>query len=596
MSSELCVLLLSDLHLDSPSGGQDLLGKDVFKENIDNLSTAVLETIHPCDKLSGILFAGDLLNEGKVENLSHGRDVLNYICKAFAIARSKFVWCHGNHDFDRSEAVGSGYAAAIRNVRRALREFGQPRADAANPLGALHKLAPGVFVLALDSMLGGDPAKPNRPGKPPYPHDAGLVELVRNNVKPQDALIVASHHPLDDFNLPIKRAEERLWHDGRLFADRLSKVRETAAGPSLWVSGDLHLPLKPKSYGAFSCILGGHLAGTHLFPSNEKPGVVLIRLKRGEQKGFCQRLQLQQGHSTERSGGEWERFERLSFPPNEHRRPQGDGRTRRTKRSKAKTTSGGRPKPNHSIELFADSIQSVSAGGPTLEETIIATIGREKLYHLGRFETSQKRVSLGWVSIGPLLAGIRASTPLLPAVVSEMTQWIQSKLGNYGLNPGKKVVLLGIDCWGAIMASQVSLTTAWKNFCIAGRAGGVYHTMFERVTDRVLGEINEASAVVMIADAISSGETIRKVFDEISAFKDKDGRRLNGRKRLWLAAGVLCDESLAAASIFPALKAIGCACRRLPLPQIAVDRLPTTDILPPDLSFIVSKSDEEVIS
>jgi hypothetical protein len=221
---------------------------------------------------------------------------------------------------------------------------------------------------------------------------------------------------------------------------------------------------------------------------------------------------------------------------------------------------------------------------------------------MGRFETAKTQVSLGWVSMGPLLAAapqqlssFSTSTPLLPLVVSQMRAWILRKASEMRTPvESNSVVLLGIDCWGAVIASQLSIMTGWRNFCLAGRGGGAHHTTFERVTPRVIREINAASVVIFVTDAIASGNTLIQIKDEINQKRKLSGLRPGRRKIRWLAAAILCDETTERGKDLDFIEAIGCACKKLRIPLLDPACLPAFDILPATLKFTCNERDSIV--
>ena len=566
-----------------------------------------MATISPAAKLDGIVFTGDLVNKAKLVNLPHAGDVLQHLCTRLALDRKRLIPCHGNHDFVLNVANTRRYAEAISPIEKFFKPFGNRVTDCQTPLGVLHEIETGVHVLTLDSLLDAPAGDAGKPGMPSA-HEDGVVEIVRQHVTSEDVLIIASHYPLDDFNEASSRIEERLWHGGRVLADRIGKLRAEATGPSLWLSGDLHYPLKPRSYGIFTCLLGGHFDGRPITKSLQKPAAVLFRVRAGSVNGDCVEVELRQGHAQQQSGGQWWCSERMPFPTVAAR-----------KKSKARVPTGTKPDTTPvrqlcdasqiaagspalasrvvAIERFEDCLEPITGGAPTLETQILDTIAQERLYHLGRFETAENQVSLGWVSIGPLLAGtpqhaiaFSSSPPLLPLVISQMQQWLKTKVDELNIPDDRSaVVLLGIDCWGAVISSQLSVMSGWRNFCIAGRGDGAHHTTFERVTPRVIREISAASLIVFVADVIASGHTIRHIHDDIMQKMPK-GNGATKRKPNWLAAGVLCDELTERGSELDFLQSIGCACKVLRLPLITPKQLPDKHILPAILRFTGSKA------
>lgn len=237
---------------------------------------------------------------------------------------------------------------------------------------------------------------------------------MRSNVRSNDILIVVSHHSLSNFH-EIPNVQEKLWDDALPLAKRIGTLRNSSAGATLWLSSDLHIPAKPYPLYSFTCLPGAHLDGRPT-QTVQLPGVVLFRLRPCSRVGESTVIELvQAAHQPQPSGGEWQRREphefgitqasesnvtrlpksKNSIAAKQHKISLGKGTE-----SESRTASSIVP-----IERFEDSIATVTGGAPTLEQQILDTVAHERLYHLGRFETAENQISLGWVSIGSLLAG-----------------------------------------------------------------------------------------------------------------------------------------------------------------------------------------------
>jgi hypoxanthine-guanine phosphoribosyltransferase len=209
------------------------------------------------------------------------------------------------------------------------------------------------------------------------------------------------------------------------------------------------------------------------------------------------------------------------------------------------------------------------------EEDILRALRDKGLYSWGRFATSGDQVLLSWVSVGPLL-----NVPeLLGATVNDMSSWIENRLDEYSINV-EEIVLIGIDCWGGVLASQISIITGATNFCVAARGRGEYHTSQESISDDVCEAVKRARAVVLVNDVVATGHTQKWVHDRIANALPNEAKDLK-----WLSLSVLADPSQPLAADCSFVIAHGTACR-IKRPFLPADRVPPDDLVPTQISFV----------
>ena len=227
--------------------------------------------------------------------------------------------------------------------------------------------------------------------------------------------------------------------------------------------------------------------------------------------------------------------------------------------------------PNAMPKLSTDTtVTLIDDGG--LDTRILEVIAHHDLYTIGRFHTSDDYASLAWISIGPLLN----EPGILPSIISRMAAWLRRKAEEKSLQP-KEIVLLGIDCWGAVLASQLSVITGSPNFCLGARGAGKYSTSHEAVSDSVCKRVAESKLVVLVSDVVATGRTMAWVHEQlITKIKSSP---------IWWALCIIADRAQDRSRHLSFLEDFGVACGNLRMPIVSTDAIPDERILPTRLSF-----------
>lgn len=463
------ILHVSDLHIADPVGGNEYLRVGYFEEYIEGL---IDKLRHHCDAIDCVVATGDFVNRGKTANFDHAKTILENIAARLNIATDRILVCPGNHDFDQTSGKPdrSAYNSFSRN-------FANAKPLISNTCGVLIKMSDDLYGLMVDvsksfSKTNCDPDLDN------------TMQAVRST--PDDSLlIVGTHQPVEhapNNSVPFGTGQERVWLEGIPLRQRIRQTCAQRERKALWLAGDVHAPsntlLSEQIY-----IVTGRLGGsTGSDDSQIARQAKLVIVGRGSEPIEVIEAELVRiTHQSHPHCTEWTATPRkIGAPIPDHTtvpmKPQ------------------SRPPSNSAVE-YADG-RAVDALDAVLESEVRRTIQQERLYQLGRFVTCTGAVSLSWVSIGPLLNLHRRN------IVAKMAAWIAPKLST-----SERVVLVGVDCWGAVLASNLSVLLGIPSFCVAARARGE-HSAHEEKLGFVAKEILKADVIVCVIDVIATGHTI----------------------------------------------------------------------------------------
>jgi len=612
MKKQWNILHFSDLHLHEPEidDGPEHLRKKHFDEYIRDLARAVKNEIKtPIDCLA---ITGDLVNKGRFVNFDHAIEVIQFACKEFNLNDSQVVVCPGNHDLDKDDELNGKPESARSKFRNFESKWANGLAKCNhNNRAVLCELNKNLFALSIDSTLGAK--TPFIPGPGAWSasesKDAALGWIKRKLANKGQLLVVLSHYPVEAFQESLIADEEEdfiakhIWVKGKELASRIGRWREGAGEKTLWLSGDVHVEYRTSCYG-IDFVTAGRLGtraekGDGLQPRQAK--VIQISSAADIPTKVLTFNYKMPGNGMRNAGGKWSvESDSISTKNISSERNLRDdlsvGSTfveSITTVSKRRKVSGER-KPNIGSAPKSDLTSHAIVGArgsnveildPELEGQIITKIAEKKLYSVGRFETNETDTSLSWVSIGPLLN----TTGILPITIKAMHKWICAKL-NQGRNPSvfEKTLFLGMDCWGAVLASQLSILSGAQNFCVASRGSGLHYTSHERISKRVIKKVKESRAVVLVHDVIGTGQSLQNIHKQVvSKLDPKEVSKIS-----WFALSLICDNSRSRNDTCGFLLGHGTACGSLRMPILSKSQLPDERVLPPQLSFTLHKNNQ----
>jgi hypoxanthine-guanine phosphoribosyltransferase len=479
--------------------------------------------------------------------------------------------CIGNHDVvDEHECKGE-YAQARAEYYELTKSFANSmcRAQSIDAKAVLCELPDGVWALSMDSTIGGTPREPGCLSDEEIDTIAGWVY----DLPKSDLLIVATHYPAvisqdsvaDYIEKDPNYHRRHEWREGKPLRERIRGIRRREHAPTLWLSGDIHQPEHICVEREHFFVTTGRL-GTAT-PSSDSAiprQAKLIEIDRVTKEAVVFTASFHaRGYAENAHVGDWKTEKSPMRTPAEVLSASVSGVVDESITTSTVPLRAPVPAVPREIEVLDDG---------SLASRILDIIAEKKLYTIGRFHTSDELASLAWVSIGPLLN----EPGILPSVINRMALWLEKRFAQDGLKPGEGV-LIGVDCWGAVLASQLSVITGSPNFCIAARGRGAHSTPHETISDRVCQRIEQVKLVVLVADVVGTGSTMKWVHDEVT-------KKVNG-PLVWCALSIVADRLQSRPLEF--LNAFAVACGDLRMPVLAKDAVPDERILPARLSFAI---------
>ncbi len=572
------ILHLSDFHIHDPGGNEELLRAEHYDEYLSDLADAI-RVSHP-SQIDSLVLTGDFVNCGRIANFDHAAKVVQCVADKFKLRQDAIVVCPGNHDIEEAKESDRTFREARAGYAKFAKQWANGRATkkTKNGRAALCKLSDDLWTLTIDSTIGAK--DPYRPG-PGYwfsdeKQDEILTWVKQTLNNGQELLVVMTHFPVEEFQSSLVPDEEdnfnarHIWVRGRELAKRIGSWRARNGSKTLWLSGDVHLPYRTSCYGIEFVTVGrlGTRTGRESQQAREAKLIEVFPTDTSTRiSTFTYRMP---GHSDRTAGGNWE------VQTSTIAKDRANRRIKRVALS-GRNTGESAFSPSGTPIVSSTPVETINAD---VEKRILATIAERKLYSVGRFETHEAIVSLSWVSVGPLLN----TTGVLPGVLDAMHGWLTEKL-SFPKNPKafEQTVFLGIDCWGAVLASQLSVLTGALNFCVASRGAGLHYTTHERISDTVVKAVKKRRYVVLVHDVVGTGQSLKLIRDELTTKLRADAKR-----KEWLALSVIADRSRDRSATCSFLAAHGSACASLPMPILPKEQLPDQRILPPLLNFRVS--------
>lgn len=580
MSREWGILHLTDFHVAEPSAGMEHLREGFYREYIDDLAKALETHVDNVGKtIDAIVITGDFVDRGALCNFSHVEKIIEYLCSKLRISTKRVFVCNGNHDIDRDLEIATDIEGARKSFKQFRSSFGNELAVKENNRFSLVKTEFQTHMLMIDSTLGSSGV--DRPGTISTTEIDEILEAIRLSPLSEDELLViATHHPacpyiavdapFDESNMSWP--EQHLWQQAYPLYSRLGK---RVNHPILWLSGDIHRPAHVIEGPIHSVATGRFGTPTNrLHTQIKRQGRVIYIGTSGETQSWLLEF-APTGHTDQAQLGHWEITEKQTEVHTRSTRGSSRLATTPSTPSSIAETSADVPQRSDEVtaELTADS--NVQIFSDLLQEMLLGEIARERLYSLGRYSTSETESTLAWIPMGSLLD----QGDILSAVITKMTQWVKKQLID---EESTMPVIVGIDSWGAILASQISAMTGVKNYCVAGRAGGITHAASERISETVKAGILGCDMLFLVSDVVGTGKSLARINAELTEDMTDNQKRQIKCSLL----SVICDEGYQRGDNLKFAFTNATACKDLRMPILRNDQLPNEAILPADISFI----------
>ena len=570
------ILHVTDLHLSNIGlGSTDFLRAGYYKEYLRNMWRAIGPQVRR--RVDLIVATGDFVDRGETHNFEHAANVLRELANVVGLDESRVAVCIGNHDIVREKDTKSHHDEARAAFHEFSNRFSSGKVVNSSKRATLLAYDGDIFCLMLDGTLGSP--ETDAPGTLDLAVTDQLISEFIRPVPEDKVLVIGSHYPIspfpDDFAQRMEGPEylkRHFWSDAILLKKRVKDLRVSA--PTLWLFGDVHHS-DAYSEGQHFHIVTGRL-GVRIPEPPRKDSlqprqcrVVTLPLQ-GD--GECRVITgnfILDSHTPQQELGNWiassAPFRRTGavWPDAEKREIEASSQT--SSRESAQT-----PQPPN--------VHTVTVLDQNLNSLIYEKVRNDGLYRMGRFRTSGDRDSLGWVSVGQILA----SGEYFARFCSASLLWLKTTFEFKPHINGMSVLFIGIDCWGASIATILGAACGSEAMCVAVRADGRYHTVGELVDDDVIACLKRSETVVVVTDVIATGHSITSLYDRIRQVCP-DAIRPQQR---WLALTVLIDANQTSLPTCPFLAGVGVGCVDIKLPGVPCAILPGDDIAPPMVSFL----------
>lgn len=562
------ILHISDLHVNSPNSHLENLRISNFKPFINNLKLCV-EKNGGISKFDYIIATGDFIDRGKVDNFEHVRTILDHICEIFECDRRKIITCIGNHDYIKDNHTSDPDAARIPYANFA-KNYNPEDLKYSESLFKIYKHEDNHFLI-FDSTF--------KNGLDHLPCDISEEEIdnvylkIEKEIPPNGNLFILSHYPLyppPNNTLLIEEPgfiENHIWKSGYFLMDKIDNYR--LKGKNYYFFGDIHWPefslISPRSAYFFAGILGSSTDPTYTDNDGRTKAFNKIIMARqiiiSDPDVIVKTFKYtNKGLKISSHCGSWNMAssnlsDRKSYIVSNKSDLFKDNEDLTMETHDEPTIELPRVHNDKTTELISESI----------EKEILAEISNNNLYHFGRFITSHKYSSLGWVDIDALMNNSNIFSRCIEKVKSIFLDKLISN---------ENSILIGLDYWGSCIATHVSIMSEISNWCVATKSKGKYNIEEEKLSGNLLNLGYEVKNIIIFSDVVSTGNSIDEVANLI---KEKTARQdIN-----FSSISIISDPHQLRVVDFSLFSFVYSFCIKLRIPIVENEEMPDSNIINP---------------
>lgn len=532
------ILHLTDFHLhDIESSSKEHFRKDYYEQYLNPF----LEIVNSIGSIDCIIATGDFIDRGKdnFKNFIHAKNILAYIANKLSIQNQNIGVCIGNHDFDRELDKEGKFLEARTEYNKFASDFSNGTPLKIEERYSISLVSGNTYFLSLDATLNRDGK--DQPGILSSQEINKIVEAIKEYDNPNNLIIVGSHYPLNYFEKTFPTDQDgffdrHFWRTGELLKERIQTTLKQS--PILWLFGDTHQGAQ-------------NINNNQLFVMSGRIGMKVVDPLKNEYSILSRQAKVIEFNCDAST-----QVRTIEFKPTGHKDDDQRGEWKLLE-----------PEP---YEYKIDTAELIDE---LIQENLINVIKKGKLYKFGRFVINNgEDISLGWVSINSLLTD--SSVAILPDIVRQSRAWIESKIGD---TKSDSTLLIGVDYWGAIIASQLSVATGMRNLIFGSRGERKNYSIQEILeSSEPKLKIEEIKNIVFLTDVISSGRTIESIHKRIIEKYSTQGLNIDN----YIAIAVISDRHQKKKVDISFLKSFGTFCGNLRIPVVDADMLPDEDILP----------------
>jgi orotate phosphoribosyltransferase len=534
------ILHITDFHLNNFEGDSELIRRRYFEEYIDKLTIAM--NANGVEKIDLLVLTGDFVDIGKVENFEHVKKIIAYICTKLNISVENVCCTIGNHDYKWKEENDDFKNSD--DLRKPFYDFVEEYNNNViikDKRFFLKKIDSETFFLSLDSTLYSSNGAPgNLDGEE---IDIIIHDTLKAYLKENSTLLIGCHFPVTSDPNNFLSSEEPNWHENHVWiqASALNdRIKGITLKNTIWFHGDVHAS-DNKIIESNTYILTGRFSGDINKVSEFPRQCVILEVNGTDQRTTTYNYKFVT-HKANSHTGSWE-----SSKLNQIREVVPTDVT---------------------VSKVLDEPSELKVIDLEIETQIMDTVSNDNLLKFGRFKTSEKYSSLGWINVNKLM-----SSPVLLSRINEKSFKHINGLISIASN---KVILIGLEVIGGIIASQVSVRTNTRNFIYPIRGNKKFYSTEETNTkelDSILPEIEE---VVIFIDVIASGNTMSEF---ISTLRDK-----NGKLKIHVISIITNNIHFIKPNIV-GINSYATFCNKLKIPLVENQHLPEESIFQSTLDF-----------
>ncbi|MEA2206524.1 MAG: hypothetical protein QOE77_3300 [Blastocatellia bacterium] len=591
------ILHITDLHIRDPHGSEEYLRIGFFDEYLDSLVVTARPLLTKEPKC--LIVTGDFIDRGNANNFDHASTVIRYLADKLKMPYDQVVVCNGNHDILRAYETTGDLVAARKPFKDFASQFGNGTAIHETKRAVLLNPLEKLWCLMIDATLGSNGE--DHPGNLESNEADELMGWIKS-VPLDDLLVIGAHYPVHNIMAEGAVFDEEdplwskrhMWGKGEILKERI-RLREERP-QIIWLCGDIHKSFNVSHNGQRFMATGRLGTMTAIADSQVRRHARIINMNGARTPPETWLMEFVPiGHSSQSHLGRWKKTsEEQTSAQTSDFLSESPVIVPDVITASSKSEAASEPVP---IKLLTPSVVApvnaaevasrkgigiattrgfdVELINAELQEELLQTIRDSGLYHFGRFDTADVEVSLAWISMGLLLN----KEGILPSILSSMSEWLNGKLGDNQSESQSHSLLIGMDCWGSVIASQLSVLTGLPNICVAERGGGQHYLPSETLTSACFSEIQKAATIILVSDVVATGLSLVRLHQKIGI-----GDSAAQHKR-WLALSIMCDEKQNRSADCGFLEGNGTTCKDLRMPILPIDQLPPENILAPLISF-----------
>lgn len=549
------ILHITDFHIRNPDPLKDddkfeALRFNYYEEYLKDALFLVKENI------DYIVVTGDLVDIGKFDNYTQVGNIISFISSELNVSHERIFLTNGNHDVCRTSGDRSKFLE-LRNSYDSSKTI-----IASGDRHILYKLEDGVGLLSIDSIGN------NFNDGLPRSLEILVADKIVRDVKDGkfSSLIVLSHHPALSYSVQNQApfdesnsdwSSQHIWHDGGYLFDRLASSTNVK-NEVYWFSGDIHRPEYTIIDGNKHLIVGSSLNSIDGKASGIPPSIFILNSEENYRNELVQIKRINFGHNNKGLVGHWER---ASLAANHF------GKKDIKTSNVAKVTLQPKTTANSQSKSISISHTLVDR---TLESFLYRSVSERGLYHFGKVETSHDFTSLGWVYTSSMLNLSGVYLKVINTLKKKVEELITGKISK------RDCIIIGLDHWGAILASRLGAATNIKSCCLAVNDENRAYDSFEVSNEELVGIVKKKKMVFVVSDVISTGYSVSKVASS-SLFNEGSN---------WYALCIIFDPLQNRGQMLSKYSHTYYLCGKISMPLVKNELLPDNNILKPSNTII----------